>query len=311
MVVVIGGTNIDIIGYAKNEFSYATSNIGDILYTPGGVSSNIAHNLANLDVPVTLLTAVGDDFYGKLLVEKNLSFGVDISNVLVKENASTGTYLAILDNMGELASAICNTDVLDYIDVSYLKSKIDIIRKASILVCDTNIPKKSIEYLVSLSRKYNIPIVIEPVSCAKSKKILDTLDGIYMITPNFDELCTINNVSNIDNSDDNILKLSKNLIHSGVSNVLVTCGSRGVCFTNRDTSIFLDSIKTDIVNVTGAGDSLVSGILYGMHNNYDIVDCIKYGICAATITIQSKDTVSCNLNEDSIRKLFVANYISM
>ena len=303
MIVIIGGTNIDIVGHARDTFSYATSNIGDIVYTPGGVSSNIAHNLANLDIPVTLLSAVGNDYYGKLLIKNNSSLGIDMSNVLVKDNASTGTYLAILDNMGELISAICNADILNYIDIAYIDSKIDIIKKASFLVCDTNIPKESIEYLVDIAKKHSIPIIIEPVSCIKSKKILDTLDGVYMITPNFDELRTLNNINNINDSDENIIKLSKNLINLGVENVVVTCGARGVCLVNSSDAVFLDSIKTDIVNVTGAGDSLVSGILYGLHNNYSIIDSIKYGICAATITIQSKDTVSDALNKEAIRTL--------
>ena len=304
MIVIIGGTNIDIIGHAKKGFSYATSNIGNIVYTPGGVGSNIAHNLAKLNIPVTLFSAVGDDFYGRELIQKNSSFGIDMSHVLVKPNVSTGTYLAILDDKGELVCAIANTDILEYIDVGYLKSRLDIIKQASFLVCDTNIPKASIEYLVSLSKLYNIPILVEPVSCEKSKKVLDALDGIFMITPNFDELCVLNNNKDYIKNDENIVKLAQNLVKKGVQNVLVTCGPRGVCCVNKDGFIFENSIKTDVVNVTGAGDALISGVLYGLYKKLDLHHCIKYGIRAATITIQSSDTVSCNLNEANIEKIY-------
>ena len=90
---------------------------------------------------------------------------------------------------------------------------------------------------------------------------------------------------------------------------MVTCGLRGVCCVNNDAVIFENSIKTNVVNVTGAGDSLISGVLYGLYNKCSLQDSIKYGICAATITIQSNDTVSYDLNESSIETNFKKHFL--
>ena len=64
-IVVIGGANIDLRGRPIGEvLERHTSNPGKINVGSGGVGRNIAHNLALLNVPVTLLSAVGDDGEG-------------------------------------------------------------------------------------------------------------------------------------------------------------------------------------------------------------------------------------------------------
>ncbi len=70
-VVVIGGANIDLRGRPAGEvLERHTSNPGKINVGSGGVGRNIAHNLALLNVPVTLLSAVGDDGEGIRILEE-------------------------------------------------------------------------------------------------------------------------------------------------------------------------------------------------------------------------------------------------
>jgi pseudouridine kinase len=76
-VVVIGGANIDLRGSPKGVvLERHTSNPGRINVGLGGVGRNIAHNLALLNVPVTLLSAVGDDGEGIRILEETGKAGV-------------------------------------------------------------------------------------------------------------------------------------------------------------------------------------------------------------------------------------------
>jgi hypothetical protein len=74
-IVVIGSANMDVAGYSHDSLNYADSNPGKIKFTPGGVGRNIAQNLASLNKPVWLLSAVGNDFYGQSLLAQTRQAG--------------------------------------------------------------------------------------------------------------------------------------------------------------------------------------------------------------------------------------------
>ena len=107
-VVVIGGTNIDLRSRPSGELKRYASNRGKINVSSGGVGRNIAHNLALLNVPVTLLSAVGDDGEGIRILEeaeKVRKVRVKMDQMIISGKYPTGPYLAILDEKGEMEIA--------------------------------------------------------------------------------------------------------------------------------------------------------------------------------------------------------------
>jgi pseudouridine kinase len=126
-VVVIGGANIDLRGKPVGEvLERHTSNPGKINVGSGGVGRNIAHNLALLNVPVTLLSAVGDDGEGIRILEEAGKAGVRTEQMIISGEHPTGIYLAILDEKGEMEVAVSDMRILEEITVDYLRSKADI-----------------------------------------------------------------------------------------------------------------------------------------------------------------------------------------
>ena len=70
-VTVIGGSNIDLQGFPNESLNLYDSNPGKIETSLGGVGRNISENLAKLDIPVRLISAVGNDFYGQKLIKES------------------------------------------------------------------------------------------------------------------------------------------------------------------------------------------------------------------------------------------------
>ncbi len=69
--VVVGTINMDIRGMADIRYPQSASHPGTIHCSAGGVGRNIAHNLALLGRDVHLLSVIGDDFYGEMLLGRN------------------------------------------------------------------------------------------------------------------------------------------------------------------------------------------------------------------------------------------------
>ena len=84
-VVVIGGANIDIKGSPFNPSEKITSNPGAVNIALGGVGRNIAHNLGLLGVPVTFLSVVGDDEWGRRILRETGEAGANMEDTKVSK----------------------------------------------------------------------------------------------------------------------------------------------------------------------------------------------------------------------------------
>ena len=111
-VIVIGGANIDIKARAGGKYIAGTSNPGSVSFTPGGVARNIAHNLGSLGLKVALISAFGSDTAGDIAMGATQAAGVDLSMCL-RDKAATGAYVAVLDEKGELVSAVNDMRILE------------------------------------------------------------------------------------------------------------------------------------------------------------------------------------------------------
>jgi len=294
-----------------------TSNPGKINISSGGVGRNIAHNLALLNVPVSLLSAVGDDGEGIKILEETGKAGVMMEQMLISGDYPTGIYLAILDERGEMEVAVSDMQILEEITVEYLRSKAYLIKESKIVVMDTNIPEQSIEYVVDLCNKVKVPILVEPVSVEKAKKLRNILNGsgkwhIDYVTPSEDELGSILGAEMGDHQDMGLGRAAEELKRRGVKKVIVTLGKRGIYVYYGDVggsneerqdkpSKFMAPYKSKVVDVTGAGDALVAGLVYGIYKGYSLEVAARFGLGAAALTISTKEAVRRDLREGLLK----------
>ena len=188
-VVVIGGANVDIKGRASAPYVPATSNPGEVTISAGGVGRNIADNLSRLGVGVSLLTALGDDANGQFLRRACGAAGIDISLALTADEA-TGTYLAILDEAGEMVSAVSDMRAIERLEPAALAAVAVRLSAADMLVADCNISVDCLAWLCAFSARSGVPLLIEPVSVPKAMKLLEfeRKAPVFAITPNARQL---------------------------------------------------------------------------------------------------------------------------
>jgi len=314
-VVVIGGANIDLRGRPAGEvLERYTSNPGKINVGSGGVGRNIAHNLALLSVPVTLLSAVGDDGEGIRILEETGKAGVKMEQMIISGEHPTGIYLAVLDEKGEMEVAVSDMRILEEVTVDYLRSKAYLIKESKIVVVDTNIPEESIGYVVELCNKVKVPVLIEPVSVEKARKLRKVLDRsgrwiIDYITPSEDELESILGEEIGDDRDIDLVKAAEELRRKGAKNVIVTLRERGIyvscggadegrtVYCNK----FMAPYRGEVVDVTGAGDALAAGLVYGIYKGYSMEVAARFGLGAAALTISTKEAVRRDLREGLLK----------
>ena len=301
-IVVIGGSNLDLKAYSKNYLKN-TSNPGFVKESLGGVGRNIAENLGILGQDVILLTAIGDDHFGHKLLAETKKSNVNLEHVKISNNKRTGLYLAHLDEKGELIAAISDMEIMNSIDLDYLKEKRKIIKNAHLVIFDTNLSIEAMEYIINITDKNNIKTLAETVSVDKSKKLIDYLDKIDYISPNIAEAETLLDLE-IEIEKELSYRIDKVKKRYGTINNLptmfISCGEKGVLILNNKLSKFIEAqkiAKREIVEATGAGDSLLAGIADKLLKGEKLEKAVRFAVKIAALTVKSEYTVNPNLKE--------------
>ena len=299
-IICIGGANIDRKFYSQNEITAETSNPVKSSRTVGGVARNIAENLGRLGEEVILFSTAGNDSEWEEIYDLSSPF-MNLEHVAHFENSATGSYTAVLDKNGDLNIALADMEVFELITPELLIKNSNFLRKAKCIVVDLNCPSETIDFLCSFTSKHNIPLVIIPVSSPKMDRLPKTLNAVSWLIVNKDETETFMNIK-IEDKDDWENSVKK-WLELGVKNVIVTNGSKGVITGVENGEIrYFPAIETPIVvDVTGAGDSFCSGVIYSwlLKKEFDYI--IKSGMVNAHKTIMSKYTVRQELSQKQFK----------
>jgi len=288
-VAVVGGANVDVKARATATLAGATSNPGVVSRSAGGVGRNVAENLARLGHPVSLLSVVGDDADGAWLLERTAAAGVSVSSV--RRAGRTGSYVAVLDDSGELAVAVADMAATDAFSPDDLD--LDALRAAAMVVLDGNLTAATVAAVLDAASQAGVPVVVDPVSVAKAARIAPLLGPerpVHAMTPNRDELVALGG--------------SAAALHArGAELVWVRHGRDGSVLTTaadpdggtRLPAPLVD--PADVVDVTGAGDASLAAFCHRLLAGDAPAEAAAYGHRAAALTVASPHTVRPDLRE--------------
>lgn len=308
-VVIVGGANLDIKGYSPNYIK-GSSSPGWIEESSGGVGRNIAEDLGYLGEEVILLTAIANDHFGEKLKEETEDAGVDISHFKVSsaQENKTGTYLAHLDQNGDLIGAVNDMRILKQIDQEYLNEKRKIIENSAMLIFDTNLEESTIFHLLELAEGKKMHKIADAVSVEKSLKLKGKLEKLDYLRANLDEVEVLLDIVKMEESEKaqslELEKRLKRVIKAYAENgelpeMIISTGKDGAYYLSHgekevNTKHF-QAVKInseEIVETTGAGDALTAGLAAGIMNDYPLEEAIKLGIRASALTVKSELTCS-------------------
>ncbi len=294
--VVIGGVNIDIGGRSFKPLVPGDSNPGKVITALGGVGRNIAHNMSLLGMDVRMLTAFGDDIYGRRIADSCKTLGIDISNALQIPGGTTPTYLFLNDADGDMALALSDMEICDRITPAYLSNHLGLINNASVVVVDTNIPAESIAFLTECC---TAPIFADPVSTAKAVKLRPILGKLHTLKPNRIEAELLSGVKITD--DASLEEAARVLLASGLKRVFISLGTDGVLAADGEQMLRVPCYKATMRNATGAGDSFMAALSWAFTEGLELEDTAKAAAAVAAMAIESEETINPAISPAALR----------
>jgi pseudouridine kinase len=301
--LVIGSAGLDVVVRARQDLRSGTSNPGVFRVSPGGVARNVAENLARLGEEVILITAVGEDDQGEQIIDQTHICGVDVSHVICSPEHATGSYLAILDERGNLHLGMDDMSITSSIRPEDIQAKRELFENAAAIFVDANLAEDTLRAAITLAYETGVPIAADPTSANLAPVFCKFLDRLWLVTPNESEaemLCP-HPVPHADR--DQAIDAARHLVSEGVDIAIVTMAEFGVGYASADGSGHVPALKTEVIDPTGAGDAFTSAVIFALHNEIPLDEAVLLGVSAASLTLRSRGTVAPDL---SLERLYDA-----
>ncbi|KAH9508287.1 hypothetical protein Btru_050730 [Bulinus truncatus] len=338
--IVIGSTVVDFSvqvtdpNFQLNGGTYT----GQVTQSFGGVGRNLADCLSRLNHCPIFVSAVGTDSHAASL--SALCQHLDLSAVRKIENSTTATCCVLLSE-GKFLFGVGDMEVNSKLSIDQIHDLDALISPAPMVILDGNFTSNFITGVVEKCARMSVPVWFEPTDLFKCKAPFqtDAWRKLSFISPNLVELISMYQamcqklgvdgiqVSITEDSDiQEILAASVVMCHDLASHIpviLLTLGRHGVLLCHKlgenhhflpptnagpFKAIYYPSFSQDmepskIVSVSGAGDCLAATIIASMLNGHSIDQCIKYGLLAAYVSIQSLSAVPDSISLDAIAEL--------
>ncbi len=295
-ILVFGISICDIFGFTHTAYKAYDSNPGRVKMSYGGVCRNIAENMARIGLNTKLISVLGDDEKGKGVLENARELGFDMSHSHIVPGGSTPTYVAILDEKGEMVAAVVDIAITDSLTEAFVDTKKEIIEGACYTVLEADQPKM-VEYMVKRYQgKTNF--ILDPVSSKKAATVKHLLPYFHTIKPNRYEAEALCGFA-LD-TPDAVREAGMYFRGLGVKNVYISLDKDGIYYNSDAGEGTICAKDIAVVNVTGAGDSFVAGIGYGYTHGLDIKETVRFAITMSTITIGHEATIHPDMSYDFV-----------
>ncbi|MBQ4123394.1 D-glycero-beta-D-manno-heptose-7-phosphate kinase [bacterium] len=258
-----------------------------------GAASNAANNIATLNGgKVSVIGTYGDDYYAPILLKTFNDAGINTDYMVKDEKRATTVKTRISGSCSQsVTQQIVRIDreTIDPISKETEEKVIQNLEKAiplhdAVILSDYNIgllTDNVIESAVKLCKKYNKIIVVD------SQKNLERFAGVTSMTPNQPD--TEKFVGFFIQDKETLVRAGKKMLErTNAESVLITLGGDGMALFEKNGNFVKVPVfnKTDVFDVTGAGDTVVATYTLAMAAGFSKKDAAIIGNLAASIVIR-------------------------
>lgn len=289
-MIVVGELNVDLIltGVPSLPEMGKEKIVKDMNFTMGSASAIFASNIAKLGMKVGFLGKIGNDEFGKFMLQSLKERNVDVSHVIKDDKLKTGITVSLSFPedyaMVTYEGAMDNLTIKD-IDFNYIKKAKHMHLSSYFLqpgMCE-GCPE-----LFRQSKELGLTTSFDPgwdPAEKWSKDIFEVLPYVNVFLPNEQEALKITGCNRVESALD--------MLSKEVETVVIKRGSKGALAKKGNKVIKTNVFKVKVIDTTGAGDSFNAGYLYKYLNGTSIEDSLTFGsACGAIVTTKLGGTVA-------------------
>ena len=311
--LVVGTMAADIIGEASSPIPKEGARIidgADISCSYGGCAKHIAENLLRFGYAPRVISAVGNDAFGKGILAECQEHGIAADDSLVLEGFPTSIYMETRSSESDsFQLGLVNCKIMDYITPEFLHTKYLLMKNASQVVLDDSMQAEAFEHITSAYSGGRLYLV----TSARATRLLPYLSrfsGIVASVKNllflFPDLAP--SVRPASYAQEAAISVALRLMGIGVRCCLFTFSDGTLCyFSDSKLSViqcnFRDGASEDPMyqRFTQIRDSIAAALVYGHDQEYPVETLLRFVAATRRAAVLSKRYVNHDLSLARIR----------
>jgi sugar/nucleoside kinase (ribokinase family) len=299
-IVVVGELNVDLIAVGLTNLPALGSEVlaKDFELTLGSASAIFACGLSQLGFPVTFISKVGADYFGRFCVQALRGKGVGIDNVIFDSSVKTGVTIAV-STAGDRALVTFPGAIaqLRYEELprAFLENHQHLHMTSYYLQEGL---RKSFARILGEAKQSGLTTSFDP----NSDPARTWGKGIRKVFLQTDVLF-LNETEALQLTQEREVGQALKRLGQTAPCVVVKLGPRGAAAIQGEEISSMPGFKVEAVDTTGAGDGFAAGFISGYVEGMTVRQCLELGnACGALSTLRPGGTPS-QPDQAAIRKL--------
>lgn len=243
---------------------------------PGGKGSNQAIQVSRAGGRARLLSAVGDDAFGRDALALWATEGVDAGAVLRGGAHPTGAAMILLEASGE-NRIIVFAGANERLDRAAVEA-VDL-ADATVMLTQLEIPGEAAGAAMRVGRVAGLTTILNP---APVRSLPDAvLADTDVLTPNESEARVLTGHDPAADVDE--LELCAQLRARGVGTVVMTLGARGALIAGDGEPAQVPAPRVEVVDTTGAGDAFAGTLAATLASGGSVRDGVERAVVAGAL----------------------------
>ncbi len=299
-ILVVGSLVMDLI-YSTSRVPNEGETVNDgisFTFAPGGKGANQAVQAARLGMDVTMVGKLGTDMFGDELLKAIQNAGIHSENILRDETCSSAVSNVILEvvpgkkTKNRILVVPGSNMKLTTDEVEFLKEKIS---DYDLVILQLEIPIEVNRKVIEYAYEKRVPVMLNSAPYQPLED--DLLSKLTYISPNEHEAYGLTGIKTTTEDGKIDIKsveiAAKALFDKGVANVIITLGSNGVAFMNKDMFVVkpcIDIVK--VIDPTAAGDSFTGAFCSGICMGMPPDKALDFANYTATVTVSKMGAIT-------------------
>lgn len=271
--------------------------VRETTHVPGGAGNVVANSLS-LNATVVLAAACGNDWHAEQLIRRLHSDQLQLHLLHQSDALSTICKARVIARNQQLCRLDYERSNQDYAaaHAAIMPGIIAEIPTADVVILsDYNKGFLSLDVCQAIIRHANesqTPVIVDPKGFSAKKYV-----GATYLTPNMSELRAMTNTHHFQ-SEDHIHQAVRHLIQTeSISYVLLTRSEDGMSLMSKTTKIDAPTKALSVIDVTGAGDTVVSAMAGALAAGASQSDMVAFANVAAGVVVSKVGTACASLDD--------------
>lgn len=280
-VLIVGDINPDIL---MVDYSRLPNPGEEILVKAahmalGGGGSICASGLAKLGLDVAIYGFLGNDTFGKIMLENLNNLGINTKFVNIRNDVGTGVSISLTNSQDRAFITYEGTNSL--LDVEKIPE--EVLQSANHVHVLCYSPQKHdkyvrfFKYLKSLGKTISFDLGYDDTGIW-SQRILEIVEIVDIFLPNEKEAINYTRKETAEEALKTFAKVGNTIV--------VKKGEKGSIAYHDGEYATAESFQVKCVDTTGAGDSFDAGFIYGWLNKFDLEKCLLIGNAVGSKSVQ-------------------------